>query len=489
MVKKDSLVVESVISAAGGIGYHQYRTLLLLTIPLISLTGLWQLPVFFGQKQPHECTENGTIIMLVNDTSCAMKNTYLTEFGLYCDKKNVGPWLQSAANLGGMVGHMFWGFCQDNFGRRKTYIITGLLTFVFAMSITMTNNYVIFIVLRVFFGLCANGMGSYTLPLELVSSDKRWVVGLFIGCGWGLGTFWHLAAVYFLRDWRYAMMLQIIPLAAALFYFGWLPESPRWLIQKGRKEEAIRVLNDIAKTNGRDIHIELAELKDHVYDEPQSKKRFNFLQIFESRVIFTRFVLVSLIHLVGSALWYTIIFSAGGIGGCIFVVYLVFGIIEGPARICLQGFALKYVRRKGIAAGIGVAALFFLVSQLIKTMNPGEQMSQAASSLVLVCGLIAKFLSTFYWPFIETYNSEITPTILRDSVFGLTSTIAGLGGFLVPILKNKYEVGEPLVISAVAVVVSQLIWLLPPSLNQPLPSSIEEAEALQTSNKKSCIVL
>ena len=184
-------------------------------------------------------------------------------------------------------------------------------------------------------------------------------------------------------------------------------------------------------------------------------------------------------------------------------------------------------------------------------MNPGEQLSQTASSLVLVCGkessiiiitqslrnlhpswedifkifcsifmtqqsLIAKFLSTFYWPFIETYNSEITPTILRDSVFGLTrwrknkiltivsrdindsqgpciiiffSTIAGLGGFLVPILKNKYEVGEPLVISAVAVVVSQLIWLLPPSLNQPLPSSIEEAEALQTSDKKSCIVL
>ena len=85
-------------------------------------------------------------------------------------------------------------------------------------------------------------------------------------------------------------------------------------------------------------------------------------------------------------------------------------------------------------------------------MNPGEQMSPTASSLVLVCGnesliiiiilikqllqnlhhnfsvrflitqqsLIAKFLSTFYWPFIETYNSEITPTILRDSVFGLT---------------------------------------------------------------------
>ena len=67
----------------------------------------------------------------------------------------------------------FYNFNQDNFGRRKTYIITGLLTFVFAMSITMTNNYMIFIVLRVFFGLCANGMGSYTLPLELGKKNLK----------------------------------------------------------------------------------------------------------------------------------------------------------------------------------------------------------------------------------------------------------------------------------------------------------------------------
>ena len=175
-----------------------YRTLLLLTVPLISLTGLWQLPVFFGQVQPHECTENGSFILKVNDTSCAMENTYLTEFGLYCDKKSIGPWLQSAANLGmgpnykinwflfdhqsdrfvpsfhiwthsvgGMVGHLLWGLCQDNFGRRKTYIITGLLTFVCAVAICMSQSYTFFIVFRVLFGMCANGMGSYTLPLEL----------------------------------------------------------------------------------------------------------------------------------------------------------------------------------------------------------------------------------------------------------------------------------------------------------------------------------
>ena len=94
-----------------------YRTLLLLMIPLISLTGLWQFPVFFGARQPHVCVDGKPVMLPVNDTTCAMENTYLTEFGLYCDKADIGPWLQSAANLGGMVGHMLWGLCQLRFAR------------------------------------------------------------------------------------------------------------------------------------------------------------------------------------------------------------------------------------------------------------------------------------------------------------------------------------------------------------------------------------
>ena len=52
------------------------------------------------------------------------------------------------------------------------------------------------------------GTEKHENNVVLVSSDKRWMVGLFIGCGWGLGTFWHLLSVYVFRDWRYAMILQ-----------------------------------------------------------------------------------------------------------------------------------------------------------------------------------------------------------------------------------------------------------------------------------------
>jgi len=493
MPKKDSLVLETIIAATGGVGFHQYRTLLLLMIPLISLTGLWQFPVFFGARQPHVCVDGKPVMLPVNDTTCAMENTYLTEFGLYCDKADIGPWLQSAANLGGMVGHMLWGLCQDAFGRRKTYIVTGFLTFVFALSIVFVNDYVTFIILRALFGVAANGMGSYTLPLELVSSEKRWIVGLFMGTGWGLGTFWHLFSAWVHKDWRYAMVIQVLPLGAVIFYVWWLPESPRWLVQKGRRDDAIIVLKDMASVNGHNIDVEIDTLEnlEGEYIVKKKQTRFNFMKMFDSKIILQRFAMVSFIHLIGTTLWYTIILSAAKIGTCIFTTYFIFGIIEGPLRLCTQGIVLKYARRKGIAAGIGGAALFMFISQMVKMKSDESSIDQETLAMVvLITGLIAKCLSTFYWPFIETYNSEITPTVIRDSVFGLTSTIAGFGGFLVPFLLDRFGEMHVIAISMVSIVVSQMIWTLPPSLNKPLPNSIEEAETMtEHENNKCCLTL
>lgn len=65
--------------------------------------------------------------------------------------------------------------------------------------------------------------------------------------------------------------------------------------------------------------------------------------------------------LVGSTLWYTIMFSVGKFPGCPFFIYFIFGLIDGPLRIALQGVVLKIARRKGIAMGIGGAAVFFLL--------------------------------------------------------------------------------------------------------------------------------
>ena len=55
---------------------------------------------------------------------------------------------------------------------------------------------------------------------------------------------------------------------------------------------------------------------------------------------------------------------------------------------------------------------------------------------------------------------------------------------MVPHLMEKYPNTEQIAVAILAMIISQLIWLLPASLNQPLPSTIEEAEALKSRDSK-----
>ena len=190
----------------------------LLTLPLIGLTGLWQFPIFYGMNLPHECHETNQTFhrhLVDNYTDCMMESTYTSEFEelfelygpcnmghiiwlldsnnisnglkLYCDKKHIAPLLASAANIGGLAGHLIWGVCQDWFGRRKTNIFCSLMTFLFSLSLCFVPQYSfngklpeysLFLLIRFFFGLCANGMGSYTLPVELGKSSRHGLTNL-----------------------------------------------------------------------------------------------------------------------------------------------------------------------------------------------------------------------------------------------------------------------------------------------------------------------
>lgn len=81
----------------------------------------------------------------------------------------------------------------------------------------------------------------------LVDVQLFWAVGTpFVGV-------LALAVLESGHSWRWLAFLAAIPPAAVLMFFSHIPESPRWLISKGRHDEAKNVLTRIARWNGVEL--------------------------------------------------------------------------------------------------------------------------------------------------------------------------------------------------------------------------------------------
>ena len=167
----------------------------------------------------------------------------------------VGPWKltfgQSAmvlmsAGLGAVPGAFFWGWMADKVGRRKVFILTALNFSIPTglMALTPdTGGWIYLTVCRFLVGFGVSGLFAVDLPLvqEFVPTYKRgWVGGLVTSClplgnifGALLGAF--LAPVF---GWRGLFAVGLLPALLTLLIRAWVPESPRWLIRKGRIAEA-----------------------------------------------------------------------------------------------------------------------------------------------------------------------------------------------------------------------------------------------------------
>jgi putative MFS transporter len=98
---------------------------------------------------------------------------------------------------------------------------------------------------RCLVGIGVAGMVTVDLPLvqEFVRSSKRgWVGGLVtttVSVGGALGA---AAGAYLgpVIGWRGLFLIGLLPALLTLLIRAWVPESPRWLIRRGRPEEARR---------------------------------------------------------------------------------------------------------------------------------------------------------------------------------------------------------------------------------------------------------
>ena len=152
--------------------------------------------------------------------------------------------LLGAGTLAGLfVGTSLFGYISDKVGRRKMFLIDIIAIGVISVATMFVSSPVELLVMRVLIGIVigADYPIATSMITEFSSTRQRAFSISFIAAMWYVGATCADLVGYWLYDveggWRWMLGSAAIPCLLILIGRFELPESPRWLLRKGRVKE------------------------------------------------------------------------------------------------------------------------------------------------------------------------------------------------------------------------------------------------------------
>jgi len=167
-------------------------------------------------------------------------------------------WAISSALVGCLIGAFFSDYLSNRFGRKATMLITAVLFILNSIGTALPNSFTMFVIFRIVGGIGV-GIASMVVPMyiaEIAPPKRR---GALVG-NYQLAIVIGIVVVYFVNyfialqgdahwnlniGWRWMFGSEIIPSILFLVFIFLIPESPRWLFQKGKSSKAISVLEKL----------------------------------------------------------------------------------------------------------------------------------------------------------------------------------------------------------------------------------------------------
>lgn len=174
----------------------------------------------------------------------------------------------SSAILGCMAGPACGAWLSDRFGRKLTLFMAAVLFALSAVGTALAHTILIFNVFRIIGGVGV-GLASLASPMyiaEIAPAKNRGQLGLMYQLAITIGAVGATIVSYYLAKyaaptvgWRWMFASVIVPVAVFSVLLIRVPASPRWLFEKGRFDEALSVLTQIAGED--EARKEVAEMR------------------------------------------------------------------------------------------------------------------------------------------------------------------------------------------------------------------------------------
>jgi SP family myo-inositol transporter-like MFS transporter 13 len=174
----------------------------------------------------------------------------------------------SITTIGAVVGSLSGGYFNERVGRRPVILLSSVIFTVGAVVMGVAPDFLMLTVGRAIIGL-AIGFSSMTVPIYIAEAAPSSIRGrlvtincIFITGGQFVAGMVDGGFAEVPGGWRYMLGVAAVPAAMQFVGVLFLPESPRWLVAKGRVEEARDVLGRLRASE--DIGFEMAEIEEDV---------------------------------------------------------------------------------------------------------------------------------------------------------------------------------------------------------------------------------
>ncbi|XP_055898791.1 organic cation transporter protein-like [Biomphalaria glabrata] len=399
--------------------------------------------------------------------------TYISEHNWVCQDMELRSHVNMIYMAGVLTGSLISGLVSDRFGRKKALLVSIVAQVASSISLAFAPNFITLAVLRFFTGIGDIGiyMCCFVLAIELVGPVWRAQVGVLITYFWCAGLFVLNGAAYAIRDWKILQLVLSCPTFLLFIIWWFMPESPRWLLNRGKLQEARVILDKIASANKTTLPESIVDV------EKEGNSTGKFIDIFKYSVLALRALIVFINWFGVTLVFYGLTFNVATLGGDIYLNFFLSSVVETLGyTLCL--LAIPRIGRKRfhcLAMFLsGGACLSFVIPAFLKTKEPWVSIFLSS---------VGKFGASGGYATMFVMTAELFPTQLRNRMVGTCSMVARIAGMVSPYIADLGVIvggstGSALpflVFGSCGIITAILTLFLPETLNQKLPETVEEA--------------
>ncbi|KZT07121.1 hexose transporter [Laetiporus sulphureus 93-53] len=354
--------------------------------------------------------------------------------------------LNAIQNIGSLAGYPFAPYLSDGIGRRPTIWFGATIMLVGVAVQSASHNLGMFIGARfcIGFGLTFAANSAPMLVTEISYPTYRapltslynalWYTGNIIASWTTFGT----SNIHNTWSWRIPSLLQGLPSAFQFCLVLLAPESPRWLISKGKEQQALKTLAYYhADGNEHDplVLYEFEEIKAAISLDRETSKNAGWLSLFATPGNRKRLIIIIAIA------WFSQWSGNGLVSFYLNKVFDTIGITDSTIQLLITGIlaiwnlfwavlASLLVDRAGrrtlFLTSAGGMVVFFSMQTVCSAQFALHGNPAAAHAVIAFIFLFYAAYDLAFTPLIVSYTVEILPYSLRAKGFNVFNFVISL---------------------------------------------------------------